>query len=149
MTIAELHGKLSPKRAGGFYERIEDLLTSDVFGTMKYAGWEYGFLDWLRSARGPTENCISATLVFPSDEEMSHADYQFWPMLKNGREPDLLIALHQKSGKLVLIIVEAKYLSGPSNFEMEGEFTTAGVTGDQLADQISVHYQRLELIQKG
>ena len=46
MTIAELHGKLSPERPQGVNERMEDLLTSDVFGTMKYAGWENGFIDW-------------------------------------------------------------------------------------------------------
>ncbi len=37
MTIAELHGKLAPGRPAG-YEYMEDLLTSDVFGTMRYAG---------------------------------------------------------------------------------------------------------------
>ncbi len=30
MTIAELHGKLSP------YEQVEDLLTSDVFSTFMW-----------------------------------------------------------------------------------------------------------------
>jgi hypothetical protein len=137
MTIAELHGKLSPKRAGGFYERMEDLLTSDVFGTMKYTGWEAGFLNWLRSAKEPMDNFKTADLVLPSDDEISWAEYRFWPTVKSGREPDLLIALHQKSGKVTLIIVEAKYLSGPSNIEMEGEFTVAGLTGDQIADQIN------------
>jgi hypothetical protein len=137
MTIAELHGKLAPKRTGGFYERMEDLLTSDVFGTMKYAGWEAGFLNWLRSATAPMENFRTASLILPKDEEISFAEYRFWPTLKSGREPDLLIAIHQKSSKLALIIIEAKYLSGPSNIEMDGEFTVAGLTGDQIADQIN------------
>ena len=137
MTIAELHGKLSPKRAGGFYERMEDLLTSDVFGTMKYAGWEHGFLEWLKSAREPWGKCVNASLVLPNNDDILYAEYFFWPTLKNGRKPDLLIGFHQKDGRVALVIVEAKYLSGPSNIEMESEFTTAGVTGDQIADQVN------------
>jgi hypothetical protein len=45
MTIAELHGKLAEGRTTG-YEYMEDLLTSDIFGTMRYARWECGFAGW-------------------------------------------------------------------------------------------------------
>ena len=137
MTIAELHGKLAPKRPGGFYERMEDLLTSDVFGTMKYAGWEQGFMDWLRSAQQPWESGKKAEAVLPGDKDIEYVGYQFWPTLKNGREPDLLIAIHEKGGSVALMMIEAKYLSGPSNFDIDCEFTVAEVTGDQIADQIN------------
>lgn len=50
MTIAELHGKLSSSSPESITDRMEDLLTSDVFGTMKYAGVDCGFLDWLHTA---------------------------------------------------------------------------------------------------
>ncbi len=50
MTIAELHGKLSSTRPASINDRLEDLLTSDVFGTMKYAGWENGFLNWIQQS---------------------------------------------------------------------------------------------------
>ncbi len=60
MTIAELHGKLSSSNPNGVNDRMEDLLTSDVFGAMKYAGWENGFIDWLlKSIPGPIQNIVS------------------------------------------------------------------------------------------
>ena len=40
MTIAELHGKISPHRSQVLHDRVEDLLTSDIFGSMKYARWQ-------------------------------------------------------------------------------------------------------------
>jgi len=137
MTIAELHGKLAPKRPGGFYERMEDLLTSDVFGTMKYAGWEQGFMDWLRSAQRPWESGKNAEELFPNNKDIKEVCYQFWPILRNGKEPDLLIEIHEKGGSIAAVMIEAKYLSGPSNFDIEGEFTVAEVSGDQIADQIN------------
>lgn len=45
MTIAELHNKLPYNDPAALHERLEDLLTSDVFGTMKYVGGQYGSLD--------------------------------------------------------------------------------------------------------
>ncbi len=137
MTIAELHGKLSPKRPGGHYERMEDLLTSDVFGSMKYAGWERGFLGWIRSAQDPWKSEEKAETVFPCDDDIAYVEFRFWPTLKKGREPDLIMAIHEKTGEITLVMIEAKYLSGPSNYEIEGEYTIAGVTGDQIADQIN------------
>ena len=67
MTIAEIHGKLRVKNPGGVSERLEDLLTSDVFSTMKYAGYETGFMDWLRSATSPIDNTTARDLL-PIDQ---------------------------------------------------------------------------------
>ena len=71
MTIAELHGKLSPNRPNGCNDRMEDLLTSDVFSTMKYAGWQCGFLDWLKSSIDPINNNHTAAPQIPDDHLMS------------------------------------------------------------------------------
>lgn len=136
MTIAELHGKLSPDRLNGCHDRMEDLLTSDVFGTMKYAGWQFGFMEWLRSATSPIDGA-SAALVLPKDDEINRLHYAFWPTLINGREPDLLIGIESFNGKIVQIMVEAKYLSGASDVTLQDTETTFYYSGNQIADQVN------------
>ena len=112
MTIAELHGKLNPLRPQGVSERMEDLLTSDVFGTMKYAGSDNGFIDWIKKAEPapifPTAPPIST--LFGAGG-LSKVYYKFWPILKNGREPDLALLVVLEGRNSLLIVVEAKYFS--------------------------------------
>jgi len=136
MTIAELHGKLAEGRTSG-YEYMEDLLTSDVFGTMRYAGWECGFLDWLLRAQaapvGPLPPPIESVLR-PS--ALLEVEYRFWPRLSNGREPDLALLLRYDSGPAVLVVVEAKYLSGMSDYESDAPQDEDARTGNQILDQI-------------
>ena len=75
MTIAELHGKLSPDRPDRCNDRMEDLLLSDVFGTMKYAGWENGFLDWLRSSIDPANNDLFAASHIAEDYQIKKINF--------------------------------------------------------------------------
>ena len=137
MTIAELHGKLSPERITGANERMEDLLTSDVFGTMKYAGWQHGFLDWLLQAEPapiyPSPPPIKNYLL---QGEIKCLEYSFWPRLKNNREPDLALLICFETGNFLLILVEAKYFSGTSDWESDEEVNPLGLTGNQIADQV-------------
>jgi hypothetical protein len=136
MTIAELHGKLNPDRPSTAHERMEDLLTSDVFGTMNYVGWEYGFVDWLRSASSRDgKSCVGNML--PVNDLILGAQFLFWPRLKNGCEPDLLIGIETKTGDLFLLMIEAKYLSGASDFEMDFENSRPERSGNQIADQVN------------
>jgi len=136
MTIAELHGKLSPHRPNGCNDRMEDLLTSDVFSTMKYAGWQCGFLDWLKSSIDPIDKNLSASSFISEDYSIKKICYHFWPKLINGREPDLLLEIACKDGEIDLIMIEAKYLSGPSDCELRSD-EEALITGNQIADQIN------------
>lgn len=136
MTIAELHGKLNPERPSGAHERMEDLLTSDVFGTMKYAGWQNGFMNWLRSAIS-CNGKFYATEFLPEDDLISNVYFAFWPTLSNNREPDLLIGIRTTEDQIVLIMVEAKYFSGASNYDIEPENITPELSGNQIADQIN------------
>lgn len=136
MTIAELYGKLSPERPSCAHERLEDLLTSDVFGTMKYAGWQYGFMNWLRSAVSPDgHSCAVDTL--PTDSHIRHVHFVFWPTLRNGREPDLLLGIETYTGELLQIMVEAKYYSGTSDIEMSVDEMKPELSGNQIADQVN------------
>jgi hypothetical protein len=141
MTIAEIHGKLSPYRPNGCHDRMEDLLTSDVFGTMKYAGWKLGFMDWLRSATSPYTG-TSASSLLPKDDVISRVHFEFWPTLANGREPDVLLGIELQDGHIIQIMVEAKYLSGASDIYLDAENMTPYYSGDQIADQVDSFPER-------
>lgn len=134
MTIAELYGKLSPDAN----ERTEDLLTSDVFGTMRYAGWSNGFLEWLLEAEVPPMLRGSTNPIWKvipvSNVKMVHVS--FWPRLPNGREPDVALLVELSNESSVVVIVEAKYLSGTSDFVPEELTEHYRLTGNQIADQV-------------
>ena len=137
MTIAELHGKLSPDQPGGVHDRMEDLLTSDVFGTMKYAGWQYGFIHWLLKAQpAPIQPALPLINAFIHINKITHIEYSFWPKLKNNREPDLALLFCFDLYKPLLILIEAKYFSGTSDWEMSEQDNSSILTGNQLADQV-------------
>lgn len=137
MTIAELHGKLAPDRPHGVHEYMEDLLTSDVFGTMKYAGLENGFLDWLSQAEpAPIEPAPSPIRTYLDPERIAYADYSFWPTLENNLEPDVSILLWFDEGDALLILIEAKYLSGVGDWAENGQASLYSLTGNQIADQV-------------
>ena len=70
--------------------------------------------------------------------------YRFWPVLTNGREPDLALLITIESHKFLLIVVEAKYLSGTSDWDDEEWAEQLDLTGSQLADQVSGLYKMSE-----
>jgi hypothetical protein len=136
MTIAELHGKLAPGRAAG-YEYMEDLLTSDVFGTMRYAGWQYGFLDWLLTAESAPVSPRPASIAeHLCRAEIVQVEICFWPALRNGREPDVALLFEFASGNHLLVLIEAKYFSGMSDWDGPALEDEDGVTGSQIIDQV-------------
>jgi len=91
MYLAELHGKLSSR-----VERMEDILTSNVFSFFKY------------STRGIfLKNYLNKLGFNISDQEAEEAEFRFWPVFEDGTEPDLVIIV----GNYYLLI-EAKYFSG-------------------------------------
>jgi len=91
MYLAELHGKL-PSRI----ERMEDILTSNVFSFFKYSDREIFLKGYLNE------------LGFDiSNQEANEAEFIFWPRFEENTEPDLVIIV----GNYYLLI-EAKYFSG-------------------------------------
>lgn len=67
-------------------------LTSDVFGTMKYAGLDVGFWDWIQMTEAAPTLPVSpklSDLICGKRPTMIY--FKFWPLLKNGREPDLVL----------------------------------------------------------
>lgn len=126
MTIAEIHGKLSP------YELMEDLLTSDVFSTFKYLDVNNGLIPFLNKATSFADHAVPEFL-----EDVVEADYVFWPRTTYlNREPDVLIILTKKDQTTISILIEAKYHSGKSNVmrEEDASYKLEHLDGDQLAE---------------
>ena len=90
MYLAELHGKLSQR-----IERMEDVLTSNVFSFFKYSTREIFLKGYLNELK-----------VYVSDQEANEAEFIFWPRFEENTEPDLVIIV----GNYYLLI-EAKYFS--------------------------------------
>ena len=113
MTIAEIRGKIS-ETGSNLSERMEDLLTSDIFGCFRYLPAEEGLIPFLKTAKSHR----GISLDIPSS--INSMQYAFWPYLKvkgcNPCEPDLLIGIETDQG-LHLIMIEAKYYSGLSSEE--------------------------------
>ena len=116
MTVAEIRGKIS-EAGTNLSERMEDLLTSDIFGCMRYLPAKKALIPFLRTAYSLHGN----TLTMPG--EIVRVHYSFWPRLKLvGRrhcEPDVLLGLETKENHVHLVLVEAKYYSGLSSEEDE------------------------------
>ncbi|MDA8014554.1 MAG: hypothetical protein MPK09_02945 [Gammaproteobacteria bacterium] len=122
MTIAEIHGKISGS-GSNLSDRLEDLLTSDVFGPLRYLPFADGFQHIFREARlySDPEKRLEVAKNTP--------EVCFWPKLPKS-EPDVLIECGDH-----LLLVEAKYLSGKSGEFDEDDVETA--KSDQLAREFS------------
>ncbi len=128
MTIAELHGKIS-RTGENLSERLEDLLTSDVFSACRYVRPNILLLPFLLQAIGlkgiPLQNLVK--------NQVERARYLFWPHLTRS-EPDVLISLEFSSGNIFIVLIEAKYFSPKSSSPLsEPELEIAETPRDQLA----------------
>jgi len=116
MTIAEIHGKIS-EAGTNLSERMEDLLTSNVFGCMRYLPPEKALLPFLHIARSFYGNAFTIT------DRIVKVHYSFWPWLKSPGcipcEPDVVLGLETEDHHVHLVLVEAKYYSGLSSEEDE------------------------------
>ncbi len=108
MYLAELRGKLSPR-----VERMEDVLTSNVFSFFKYSSRDIFLKKYL--------NELGFNV---SDREAAGAEFRFWPVFEDGTEPDLVIIVGD-----YYLLIEAKYFSG---FGKKTE-----TTDDQLIREIN------------
>jgi hypothetical protein len=107
MIDALLKGKLSRNQ-----ENMEDILTSNVFGTFKYNPDHRPLLTFLSKARSATGE--PAFNVLPDNAGI---DFAFWPWLDDaagGCEPDVLLRINYDGTEKYLILIEAKLWSGKS-----------------------------------
>ena len=127
MTIAELHGKIA---GPGRYpvDSSEDLLTSNVFGAMRYMPPELGIIPFFSTAQALDGS------HFTVGDHVSRVDWSFWPYPDfsrgNACEPDLVIGFHTPEG-LMVAMVEVKYRSDKSSHPDEEELPR-----DQLAREL-------------
>lgn len=110
--LAELHGKLSAD--GSFSDRLEDQLTGDIFGALRYLPFELGMGPILSAVRPPAlaERLEAHLLQGPWADR-----FHFWPRHPLGELDGLL----ELDGALAGI--EIKYRSGLSSedqLEREG-----------------------------
>lgn len=131
MLMALIKGKLSHEQ-----ENMEDILTSNIFGTLQYFPPSLGLLPFITQATDknnyhPLENI----------KEILEVTYEFWPYLNEPRcnpcEPDVLIRLNTPKGIKFIVLIEAKYLSGKSSERDEK---------DRPNDQLSREYDNLRLV---
>ncbi|MFH1941896.1 MAG: hypothetical protein ABIL68_07300 [bacterium] len=124
MLQAELKGK-APE-----VENSEDILTSNVFGLIKYLPASEGMFQILKEAkdystdRNSFLNNVKAQGIDLS--EYDDVDYLFWESSPKFGEPDLILIFKSRKEALkdLMLCIEIKYLSGKSR---EGEY-------DQLMD---------------
>jgi hypothetical protein len=116
MTVAEIRGKIS-ETGISLSERMEDLLTSDIFGCTRYLSAQKVLIPFLQTAR----SFHGKSLTVP--RKVVKVYYSFWPWLKlPGRipcEPDVALGLETEDHHVHLVIVESKYYSGLSSKEDE------------------------------
>ena len=91
MFVAALHGKIPSELV-----QVEDLVTSNVFGFLKYADRGAYLL--------PVLQCFLHLDV--SIDDVNKADFRFWPVYLDGTEPDLVLRVGNH-----YLLIEAKYLS--------------------------------------
>ena len=97
---------------------MEDILTSNVFGLLRYVQPQDGILKYLTFAEDRDEKPLRYHSSL-SDVLNKSIDYEFWPKWKEpkreGCEPDVVISLKIPDGDNLLILIEAKYLYGKSS----------------------------------
>lgn len=135
MIFADIRGKIgSDSRLS---ERREDVLTSTVFGLLRYVRDEEGLLPLLRLARrvelGERGVTAEAQGWLPV-ERWKRCDVHFWPRYGEYGEPDLRVEVFGESNvPQAVLFIEAKYLSAKSGVAGEGEtYEPSLPDGDQL-----------------
>ena len=129
--IADIYGKIS-RSGSNLSERLEDKLTGDIFGTIRYLPSEKLLLPFLRKAYWvdpDTHERQSLELVFSTEPEII-----FWPHHYPGIEPDVEIKGTEVDQK-IKILIEVKYKSGLSGDDNPTGSVSANESNNQLIKQ--------------
>ncbi|MDW7730425.1 MAG: hypothetical protein SCJ94_10555 [Bacillota bacterium] len=109
MTQAVIRGKISSSGTN-LSERLEDLLTSDIFGRLRYLKPEEAIIPILNKIQNSKTGQPLEGLNLDLTLKVS---YQFWPYINNV-EPDLFLIVPLVKGKQLAVLVECKHKSGKS-----------------------------------
>lgn len=138
MPHAELHGKLSSSGANA-HERSEDLLTSDVFGRLRYLEPGDGLLPVLARA----ESFAGGTPLKLPAPAGGAVTYEFWPRMDEA-EPDVLLTWKTSDGNTINVVVECKHLSGKSGAFVPNAEDQAAEAASAGADQLRREFHGLQ-----
>lgn len=111
---------------------MEDKLTGDIFGAMRYLPSKYLLLPFLRKAywvNPETHERQSPQITFSSEPEIV-----FWPRHYPSIEPDVEIK-GPESGGQIKILIEVKYKSGLSSDDNHSGHILASESNNQLIKQ--------------
>lgn len=129
--MAEVKGKIS-STGSNINDRMEDLLTSNVFQLLRYVPIELGILPILSSAENSHQEGLRNKFDLPKG--VNTVSYYFWRKFDNW-EPDIFIEIKQNDKILANVMIEAKYMSGKSGsatYEEEDGTKTYIAHSDQL-----------------
>ena len=128
------------------WERLEDMLTADVFGAYRYLPLEFGLHPFLSLAKDDSDRTV---LNFLDSRKINlnnlkYARIIFWPHFNDGSEPDLLILLGESQDKLrVAILGEAKLHSSQHEIELDsikrsqlGHYSICHLNGSYAYDEM-------------
>lgn len=125
--IAEIHNKLSVT-GSNLTDRLEDQLTGDFFGALRYLPFALGL-----------QKILGSEYVFPERvgkfiKNLSYEkepDYFFWKRLKDADdstvEPDLIIEFEN-----TVICIEVKYNSGLSSDDSDADGNEVAETAEEI-----------------
>jgi hypothetical protein len=146
MIFAELRGKLGVDYSRA-HERAEDVITSNVFGLLRYLSPEDGLLPILRRARRvhieTDSTLLYSDLNWLDNTPCAGIDVEFWPTWSGNGQPDIFLALRDKAGHTsALVVVEAKLHSPKSGQADEQEELTDENSADP--DQLVRYWRGLQ-----
>ena len=141
MLMALLRGKLSRTQ-----ENLEDILTSNIFGALKYLPPEDGLLPFLSHAQ-----TLDGKHPFESVPPGTKVEYLFWPWHAepgcNGCEPDVELRILLPDGKKMYVFIECKYFSGKSS-EEDSEEEIVDIKQEPPIDQLAREWSNLNSFAK-
>jgi hypothetical protein len=112
VTLADIHRKLE---GTNLTDRSEDLLTSNIFGCLRYVPPKKVLLPFLETSQSLSGKHL------PRLDSVCRVHCSFWPSLRSighaACQPDVVLGLETEDNLIHLVMVEAKYLSGPSSEE--------------------------------
>jgi hypothetical protein len=134
---AVIKGKIS-STGSNLNQRLEDLMTSNIFQNISYLSFEEGLYKILDQAVSIDDRKIE----FIQNEEILSTKYSFWPNLKNS-QPDVVIELKIKNSKIIRVFVEAKLyssLSGDDQLDREyKDMIERNETGNNVLIYLTQH----------
>lgn len=142
--IEEIHGKISSS-GSNLSDRLEDKLTGDFFGTLRYLPFEVGLNPILSATFFEDEDCIEAAEFLELLNQVMGYDYtlNFWVRSEYG-EIDATLETEK-----LFIGLEMKYLSDLSSDDEVDNSSLEEQDREQSINQLSRYSEYLKTVKEG